>query len=82
MLKPHSKRADWVLIWISEGIDPASTIDDSCGFVVLTRFLIPADGLCDKFIATRKFDNNSSGISDVHTEKLLAERHHRHAGRT
>ena len=80
MLQPHTKRADRVLIWISEGIDPSSTIDDSCGFVVLTRFLIPTNGLGDEFITTRKFDDNSSRISDVHAEKLLAESHHRHAG--
>ena len=76
VLKPYSKWTNRVLIWISERIDSSTTVDNSRSFVVLAWFLVSTNGLCDQLVTSWELNHNSSWISNIHTEKLLAQCHH------
>ena len=81
MFEPDAKRTDWILIRVSERINSSSAVNDSSGFVVLTWFLISADCLGNQFTISRKFNNNSSRITYIYAEELLAQCHHGYTGR-
>lgn len=73
MLQPYTERTHWILIRVSEGVDPSATFEDPLGLVWLARLLVSTYGLSSDFAGVRVLLNNyASGVAHIRTEELLS----------
>jgi len=75
-LEPNTQRSYRVLFVVSERVNTASTLDDSCSFVTLTGLLISTNSLSDDFSVFSQLDDNAPRVADVDAEELLSQSHH------
>lgn len=83
-LQPHSERPDWIVIRVSERVNPSSILIDSGCLISLARLLVSWNGLSNNltcYVSCFLFDDDSTRIANIGAEEFLAHGENSDAGR-